>query len=126
MVSNSFKIKDTQKYGRGAFAICDIKKGEIIEASPVIVIPKEEVEHLNKTILSDYWFYWGEEERAIALGYGSIFNHSYTPNASFYCYLPNLTIYFYAIRDIKNGEEITTNYNGDPNDRSPLWFDVIE
>ena len=31
-----------------------------------------------------------------------------------------------ALRDIAPGEEITVNYNGDPSDRSPVGFDVIE
>jgi uncharacterized protein len=121
-----FTIKDTQKYGRGVYAIRDIQKGELLEVCPVIVSPKEEEEHLDKTNLSNYCFYWGENFRAIALGYGSIFNHSFSPNASFYCNIKHLIISFNAIKDIKNGEEITINYNGDPNDRSPLWFDVLE
>ena len=27
-----------------------------------------------------------------------------------------------AIRDIQPGEEITINYNGDPESQDPLWF----
>jgi SET domain-containing protein len=27
-----------------------------------------------------------------------------------------------AIRDIHAGEEITINYNGDPENQAPLWF----
>ena len=38
----------------------------------------------------------------------------------------NLSIEFYAEADIKKDEEITINYNGDPTDKSPLWFDVLE
>ncbi|MDQ0270623.1 SET domain-containing protein [Cytobacillus purgationiresistens] len=121
-------IKDTQKYGRGVFSTRDIKVGELIEVSPVIISPKEEWKYLKKTILYHYGFYWGEnyEDTAIALGYGSLFNHSYTPNAEFHYITDDLLIEFHAISDIKNGEEITINYKGDPKDRSPLWFDVIE
>ena len=28
--------------------------------------------------------------------------------------------------DIKEGEELTINYNGEPDDTTKLWFDVIE
>lgn len=121
-------IKDTQKYGRGVYATRYIEMGQLIEISPVIVSPKEESEHLENTIFSNYCFYWGreKEDRAIALGYGSLFNHSYTPNAMFICNEHNLTIRFYAIKHIKSDEEITINYNGNPNDKSPLWFDVIK
>ena len=121
-------MKDTEKYGRGVYAIRDIEMGQLIEVSPVIVSLKEESEYLDNTIFSNYCFYWGDnlDDRAIALGYGSLFNHSYTPNAMFICNERNLTIHFYAIRHIKCNEEITINYNGDPKDKSPLWFDVIE
>jgi uncharacterized protein len=121
-----FTIKDTQRYGRGIYANREIKKGELLEICPVIVISKEEDEYLSKTNLANYYFYWGESEKAIALGYASIFNHSYTPNASFYCNSKQMVICFNAIKDIRNGEEITINYNGDPDDTAELWFDVIE
>ncbi|WP_342515092.1 SET domain-containing protein [Sporosarcina sp. FSL K6-1522] len=121
-------IKDTGKYGRGVYATRDIKKGELIEASPVLVSCQDEWKYLEKTILFDYCFTWGNnyEHTAIALGYGSLFNHSYMPNATFVNNLDNLSIDFYAFNDIKEGEEITINYNEDVEDKNPLWFDVIE
>ncbi|WP_342506588.1 SET domain-containing protein [Sporosarcina sp. FSL K6-2383] len=120
-------IKDTGKYGRGIYATRDIKTGEIIEVSPVLISHKNEWKYLQKTILFDYCFTWGNnyEHIAIALGYGSLYNHSYTPNATFDNNTDNLSIDFYALDDIKMGDEITINYNEHANDRSPLWFDVI-
>jgi SET domain-containing protein len=77
-------VKETQQYGRGIFAGQDIKAGELIEVSPVIIIQKEDWEnYLKKTILYNYCFYW-REDLALALGYGSLFNHSYDPNAKYY------------------------------------------
>jgi uncharacterized protein len=118
-------VKNTKKYGRGVFATRDIKKGELIEEAPVIFVPQKERRFLKKTIVSEYYFYWGEhyEDAAIALGFGSFYNHSYTPNATFNENLVNQSIDFYAIDDIKAGDEITINYNGDPDDKSPLWFE---
>ncbi|TCN02895.1 hypothetical protein EV581_1301, partial [Bacillus sp. BK006] len=89
---------------------------------------KEELEYLEKTTLSYYYFRWGEDssEGAIALGYGSLFNHSYSPNCVYYYNEEGLTIEFYAITNIKKGDEIKINYNGDPYDYSPLWFDIID
>ncbi|OKL35873.1 SET domain-containing protein [Domibacillus mangrovi] len=124
----SLCIKDSGKYGRGVYATRDIKAGKCIEVSPVIVSPQTEWKYLKKTILSEYYFTWGEnyEHKAIALGYGSLFNHSYTPNATF-IYKPDiLSIAFFAIADIKEDKEITINYNWDHEDTSPLWFDVID
>jgi SET domain-containing protein len=120
-------IKDTEKYGRGVFATRDIKTGELSEVSPVLTSCKNDWKYLKKTVLYDYCFSWGEnyEHTAIALGYGSLYNHSYTPNAMFSNNIDNLSIDFYAIADINNGQEITINYNEDSEDKSPLWFDVI-
>lgn len=120
-----FEVKKS-KYGRGIFATRKIKKGELIHEAPVIISPKEEYQYLKKTILVEYAFWWGEdlEECALALGYGSLFNHSYTPNALYKLNLKNKTIDIYAYRDIKSGDEILINYNGDPEDDEPMWFDV--
>ena len=120
-------IKDTGKYGRGIFATRDIKTGELIEVSPVLISCKNEWKYLKKTVLFNYCFTWGKnyEQTAIALGYGSLFNHSYTPNAEFINNIDNMSIDFYAIADIKDGQEITINYNEDSDDKSPLWFDVL-
>lgn len=120
-------IKDTGKYGKGLFATRDIPKDELIEVSPVLISPKNEWKYLKKTILFNYCFYWGEKkDTAIALGYGSLFNHSYTPNVTYDYNDQNLTIEFYTIDDIKLGAELTINYNGEVEDQSELWFSVIE
>ncbi|MDW7616097.1 SET domain-containing protein [Peribacillus sp. SIMBA_075] len=120
-------IKNTGKYGRGVYATRDIKKDELIEVSPVIISPRHEWKYLRKTALFHHCFYWGDDDETVtALGNGSLFNHSYTPNATFDNNLEDLTIDFYAYKDIKAGEEITINYNGEPDNKSPLWFDVIE
>ena len=119
-------LKDTGKYGRGIFATRDIKTGEMIEISPVLLLRKDDWKYVKKTLLHDYCFFWGENDEltVVALGYGSLYNHSYTPNATFTNNMDNLTIDFEAIMDIKGGEEITINYNGSPDDLSSLWFDV--
>jgi len=118
-------VKNTGKYGRGIFALRNIKKGELIEEAHVIVIPITEWKLMRKSILSNYVFRWGED-KALALGYGSLYNHSYTPNARYITNLENQSIDFYAREDMQAGEEITVNYHGDPTDKSPLWFKVIE
>jgi len=121
-------IKETGKYGRGIFATRDIKTGELIEVSPVLTSIKNDWKYLKKTVLYNYCFSWGEnyEHTAIALGYGSLYNHSYTPNAEYKNNIDNLSIDFYAIADITDGQEITINYNESSEDDSPLWFEVID
>src|SRR4051812_23453344 len=121
-----FEVKKS-KYGRGIFATRNIKKGELIHEAPVIISPSAEYKNLKKTIFVEYVFWWGEnlEECALALGYGSLFNHSYTPNALYKLNLTQKTIDFYAHTDIKASEEIMINYNGDPEDKTSVWFDVL-
>jgi hypothetical protein len=36
------------------------------------------------------------------------------------------TIFVKTVRDIRKGEELTINYNGDWNDGKKVWFDVEE
>lgn len=121
-------VQDTGKYGRGVFATRDIQAGELLESAPVIVMEEREWKYVKKTALFDYCFIWGDdsEQTAIALGYGSLYNHSYRPNAIFRNNPNKLTIDFYAVQHIKKGDEITINYNEDLEDLTPLWFDVIE
>ena len=109
---------------RGVFATCDIAKGELFHQAPVIPYPNEEHKHIEKTLLADYAFEYGKNHSAILLGYGMLFNHSYTPNATYDINFDNHTFDFYAYKDIKAGEEVLINYNGDVEDQDPLWFDV--
>jgi len=62
------------------------------------------------------------EDCALALGFGSLYNHRVHPNADFVLDLEALTIDIIAISDIPEGEEITINYNGTPGDDTTLWF----
>lgn len=74
-------------------------------------------------MLNSYYFAWGKEQKraALALGLGSIYNHSYTPNAIYILREDQQVMEFIAIRKILANDEITINYNGSPNDQSRLW-----
>ena len=92
----------------------------------MLVLPDEEVKLGDGwTGLAGYCFRWHGETLALALGYGSLYNHSYQPNSR-YDDVAQTTKVFTALRDIAPGEEITVNYNGDPDDRSSVGFEVIE
>ena len=75
--------------------------------------------------LNKYFYIWNRNAVAVSLGYGSLYNHSYRPNAR-YVDLAGRTKLFTAIRDIAAGEEITVNYNGEPEDETPVGFEVVE
>lgn len=124
--SELINVKKVRKKGRGVFARTNIAKGTIIERVPVIVVPVQEVfGQRSKTKLADYVFKWSNDTVAVALGYGSLYNHSYRPSANYY-FEGSQTQVFVAIRDIDSGEEITVNYNGDPKSRKGVGFDVVE
>lgn len=129
-ISSSQKIyvskSKMQTAGRGVFANTLIKKNEIIETCPIILIPKNDTVLLSETILTSYFYYFGKskEQPVLVLGYGSIYNHSYKPNATYKANLKNETVDFIALRDIQKDEEIVVNYAGDS--KEPLWFNVEE
>jgi SET domain-containing protein len=108
-------------HGRGVYALEAIDPGETIEVCPVLLIPAAEIRHLRKTMLADYYFRWGSDA-AIALGFGSLYNHSYQPNATFELDFDADVIKFIAWLYIASGEEITVNYNGSPDDSGSVWF----
>ena len=123
--SDAIEVKRVQGKGRGVFARRLIREGEVIERVPVLVLPLAEINNgSGPTRLSGYCFEWRRGTVAVALGYGSLYNHSYKPNAR-YDDESAQTKVFTAIREIPAGEEITINYNGEPEDEAPVWFKVL-
>ena len=114
LMHDGITIKNSPGKGRGVFADKDFQEGDVIEISHVTVVPQ--VDEINKTDLQWYVFTWGlqEELYAIAHGYGSLYNHSYQPNAQYKKFQYDKIILFTAIKSIKIGEEIFVNYNGEP------------
>ena len=124
--SDVIVVKRVKGKGRGVFARRPIREGEEIERVPVLVLPIDEVKRVKEwTGLASYCFLWGNGTVALALGYGSLYNHSYRPNARYQDVAEKTKVYL-AVRDIAEGEEITINYNGDPFDLEPVGFDVVE
>ena len=103
-----------------------IPRGTLIEESPLLVLSGEEWRGADETVLHHYAFGWGPRNKGavIGLGFTSLYNHSYNPNARAENKEKRLVMRLFARRDIARGEEITINYNGEPADRAPVWFDV--
>lgn len=121
--------KVTVKYselasGRGVFATKDIKNGELIENAPLLLMPIKDFDLIKLTKLYYYFFEYTNTHFAIALGYGSLYNHSYKPNAKYDFNFKSKCLKITAIKDIKVGEEIFFNYNYYPDDLTPLadWY----
>ena len=121
-------VKKLPKKGRGVFALKGFKEGEIVEKCPVINVTPTERKHCEKTILANYIYPWrSTRSGSIVLGYGSLYNHSFSPNADWKQNFKSEMMVYRALRDIKKGEEITVNYNGEPDDKTQIdWFEVNE
>ena len=123
--SDAIYVKRVEGKGRGVFARRPIREGEVIERVPVVLMPIDLlVGGLANPLLAKFVFYRNRTTVALALGYGSLYNHAYTPNAR-YDEGPGATMLCTALRDIAANEEICINYNGDPRDRSPMPFKVL-
>src|SRR3954463_6180805 len=124
--SDAVEVKRARGKGRGVFARRPIRKGEVIERVPVLVLEEEDYRKgMDGTLLAGYVFAWGEGQIALALGYGSLYNHSFKPNARYQDVAPR-TKQFVALRAIRAGEEVTVNYNGSPRSRAKVWFNLAD
>ncbi len=122
--SELVRVRKVKGKGRGVFARRAIKKGAVVERVPVVIIPvKNLVDGWKNRALNKYFYVWSGSTVAVSLGYGSLYNHSFTPNAD-YEHGAKVLVYR-ALRDIDEGEEITVNYNGRPGDRTPVDFEVV-
>ncbi len=118
-------IKEVPGKGRGVFTDEDIKAGELIEICPVLVLPYKDRKFIDQTKIFNYYFLWGDNHKqsGISLGYGSLYNHSKSANADYESYYEESEIHIKCYKDIAAGEEITINYNNDPNCQDVMWFE---
>lgn len=124
MANDAITVKKSKLLGNGVFALRNFKKGELIESAPVLTFSPKERLILEKTKLNYYIYPWRSTRGAcIALGFGCIYNHSFEPNADWKQNFKKETMEYKALRDIKKGEEILVNYNGEPDDKTEIdWF----
>lgn len=121
----SLYVGASEIHGKGVFTYEAIPEGALLEICPVIIMPESSITLLDQTVLYDYYFQWGEKNDrcAIVLGFGSLYNHSFEPNAEYDMDYENETLDIFALRDIEAGEEILFNYFGYANARGELWFE---
>ena len=108
---NKIEVKKSSVHGLGVFATCDIARHTCIELAPILCFHKDTMDELGMHTLNDYVFSWIDAQVVIALGYGSLYNHSNdASNVSFQMrtHLPGIE--FITKRDIRKGEELLTHY----------------
>lgn len=116
------QVRDSKGMGRGVFATEDIKKGEVIEVAPVLILQFEDFIETKWNLLFEYYF-WLDDCVVLAMGYGSMYNHRIPPNAKYKINLKKRTITFTALEDIPKDSEVLFNYKGESNSKHPLWFE---
>ncbi len=121
------RIASMGRRGRGVVADRRIEEGQLVERSRVLVTPHAARAAADGTVVFTYVFMWEhgtmeedlykhEGRAAIALGFTSLLNHSYTPNCAFTRHIDDLLIDLVALRAIDAGEELTIDY------QMTLWF----
>ena len=124
MLLPNLVIAPSENRGRGVFTTKNIPANTVIEISPIIELSPKDRKKIEGTKLFHYIFEWGKSKRraAVALGYVSMYNHSFDPNCEYEMDYDNGNMTVRTIKAVKKGEELFFSYNGDPNDQSPLWF----
>ncbi|MFP5385529.1 MAG: SET domain-containing protein-lysine N-methyltransferase [Bacteriovoracia bacterium] len=112
-------IKRDPIKGRGVYALQLITKGELIETCELIIL---DLEHVQDD-LEGYVYQYSKRKAAVALGSGSLYNHSDSSNCIFYFNYRKKQLLFKACKDIEPGQEITINYGYDR--QSKKKFNII-
>ncbi len=118
--------------GLGVFAPRDIADGETVEVAPLLRFLAD-FEELDPALRDRVFTLDGlpglDGYMAIALGYGSLYNHGDPANVRYESRLDGSAMVFVAARAISAGEELTINYERDPDDGhavvswSSRWFE---
>ncbi|KAJ7288446.1 cytidine deaminase-like protein [Mycena rebaudengoi] len=113
-------VRKSEGKGRGVYASRPIASQTVVESSPVLLFTKEEYEqHGRFTILDEYTFKWRNGSMALALGIGSLFNHSNSPNVSYTIDSSSDSIHYTTTREIQPDEELCIYYGAN------LWFEPV-
>ncbi len=103
-------VQKVKGKGWGAFCPRKIPKGTVFDVTTLLVLTAKEAKLMSGSSLEPYWYEFGTKGRAIALGLGSIMNHSDKPNCSYHFSKKRRTLRFFALQDIPPNEELTHDY----------------
>ncbi|EEB08338.1 histone lysine methyltransferase Set7 [Schizosaccharomyces japonicus yFS275] len=121
VLRNALEVRIVPGKGRGVFTLAKIPCQQCIEISPVIVFSEDEyAKHGQYTVLNEFTYFWKGKNQALALGLGSLFNHSRNPNV---CWIKDedaQVIRYYTIRDIQSDEELCISYG------NHVWFEEVD
>lgn len=103
------RVYKSKLHGYGVFSTTDIRKGAIVDSCPFILLAGP---LLNFPVALQKYVYETEthNQYLLALGSGSLFNHSESASAYPEQDDEKRLMRYYAFRHIKAGEEITIDY----------------
>lgn len=101
------------EFGRGIYTTKNFKVGETVILNPLLRAFDADTKHLLKTSMYRYAFEWHDGTLSFALGLGALLNHSEEANVE-QSFIGEDGIIFKAIKAIKQGSEITLDYEGTP------------
>lgn len=105
------QIRRSTKHGWGIFACTNIKKYSMLEEVPYVLIPRKDL--LDSARFNTYTYGYDDiKENLLIVGFGlaPLYNHSSNANANWMQNRANMTMDFYATRDIFADEEICIDY----------------
>jgi uncharacterized protein len=104
----ALSVRRTKSAGRGVFAEHSIAKGAVIEKCDYIAMDWNKKMEDKGHPLAGYVYQLDKKRAALALGKGSLYNHSFEPNAVFSLVRDKIVIK--AKKDIDPGEQIFIDY----------------
>lgn len=109
-------VKEFPGLGRGVVAISTIKKGCLFHIADLIELNKSDSLLLQDTLLANYVYDLGRGKTGLALGFGSLFNHSEIPNVSYAVVKENKrkVIIYCSLKQIKAGDQLFIDYGYQP------------
>ena len=127
-------VKDTgTPKGRGAYAAKAFREGDVVEVCAAVPFDPGATD--LPLAVQRMVFNWGlltknpGRQLALALGYGSLYNHDNPANMKYEVDEGGQTIRFVAARDIEAHDELTVNYDapGGVSDHSEReWFERMQ
>jgi uncharacterized protein len=131
-VPSSGYVKDTgTPKGRGVFASKALLPGELVEVCPVLLLRgdfKELPADLQRVVFNWSRLAGMNGVHALALGYGSMYNHDNPANLRYEASADGQYLCFMAAEDIERDTEMTVNYNGaggDVRSEEDDWFQLV-
>ncbi len=108
-VPTKVEVRYSPGKGRGVFATRMIRKGEVIEAAPSLLVPGKDAERIESSFLKHYIFQTDSGlDYVVATGYVAIANHADDNNAEFH--VSREVSKIKAVKTIRRGDEVTVDY----------------